>query len=235
LSAASFRRISLARDAVASTFGSGFARDVVTATTLPLPDSLGGASVTITDSAGTARPAPLFFVSPGQVNYVVPAATAAGPALVMVKNPDGNEFRGNAYVESIAPAVFTQNNTGQGVAAAVTLRVAADGSQTTDFVFDCSAGQGKCIAQPIDLGGATDQTFLLLFGTGIRGRVSLTGVRVLIGNQETEVLYAGSQGSYPGLDQVNVRLPKSLAGAGVVEATLLVDGRWANPVQLQFK
>jgi uncharacterized protein (TIGR03437 family) len=235
LSAASFRRISLAPEAVASTFGAGFSKDTTSATTLPLPTSLGGTSVTITDSAGVARPAPLFFAAPGQVNYLVPATTAAGPALVTVRNPEGAEFRGNAYVDSLAPALFTQNGTGQGVAAAIAVRMAPDGTQVTDFVFDCSAGAGKCVPKPIDLGAAGDQNFLLLFGTGIRGRAAPTGVRFLIGNQETEVLYAGPQGAYPGLDQINVRLPRSLAGAGAVEANLLVDGRTANTVQLQIK
>jgi uncharacterized protein (TIGR03437 family) len=235
LSAASFRRIPVAPDSVGSTFGSGFAKDLTTAATLPPPTTLGGASVTITDSAGTARLAPLFFVAPGQVNFLVPATTAAGPALITMKNAEGVEFRGNAYIESLAPALFTQNANGQGVAAAIAVRVSQDGSQTTTFVADCAAGSGRCITNPIDLGAPGEQNFLLLFGTGIRARASIAGVRFLIGNQETEILYAGPQGVYPGLDQVNVRLPRSLTGAGIIETNLLVDGKAANTVQLQIR
>ena len=174
-------------------------------------------------------------MAPGQVNYLVPPSTTFGPALITVRNAEGVEFRGNAYIESLAPAVFTQNANGQGVAAAIAVRMSPDGSQTTDFVYDCSAGTGKCVTKSIDLGAAGEQNFLLLFGTGIRARTSIAGVRFLVGNQETEILYAGPQGVYPGLDQVNVRLPRSLAGAGAVEANLLVDGRTANTVQLQIR
>ena len=235
LSAASFRRIALAPESVGSTFGTGFARELMAASNLPLPTSLGGTSVTLTDSSGTARLAPLFFVAPGQVNFLVPALTAPGPALITVRNPEGVEMRSDTYIESIAPALFTQNASGQGVAAAIAVRMSPDGSQNIDMVFDCSAGAGRCVTKPIDLGVPGEQNFLLLFGTGIRGRAALSGVRFLVGNQEAEVLYAGPQGVYPGLDQVNVRLPRTLAGAGTVEAILLVDGRAANAVQLQIR
>ena len=69
-------------------------------------------------------------------------------------------------------------------------------------------------------------------GAGIRGRTSLADVTITIGGVTAPVLYAGRQGSYPGLDQVNVALPMSLHGAGVVDVVLTVNGQTSNTVQI---
>ena len=49
------------------------------------------------------------------------------------------------------------------------------------------------------------------------------------------VLYAGAQGELAGLDQVNVALPRALAGRGEVELGLTVDGKAANAVRVRFE
>jgi uncharacterized protein (TIGR03437 family) len=66
-------------------------------------------------------------------------------------------------------------------------------------------------------------------------RSALTSVRARIDGVETAVEYAGAQGQYAGLDQVNVRLPRSLSGRGEVTVELLVDDKPANPVRVQFR
>ena len=50
-----------------------------------------------------------------------------------------------------------------------------------------------------------------------------------------EVQYAGPQNVYEGLDQINLKLPRSLAGAGLVDIELVVDGVPANVVQVRIK
>ena len=75
----------LAPEAIAAGFGSGLAPGTVAATEMPLPENLDGTSVEVTDSAGVSRPAPVFFVSTGQINYLVPAGTAMGRASVRVR------------------------------------------------------------------------------------------------------------------------------------------------------
>src|ERR1041385_563208 len=57
---------------------------------------------------------------------------------------------------------------------------------------------------------------ICLYGTGIRGAANGT-VQVLVNGVSVPILYAGAQPTYPGLDQVNVALPPSLAGSGEVE------------------
>jgi uncharacterized protein (TIGR03437 family) len=48
------------------------------------------------------------------------------------------------------------------------------------------------------------------------------------------VVYAGPQGFYVGEDQINVLLPQSLKGAGLINLTLVADGQTTNTVQLQI-
>jgi uncharacterized protein (TIGR03437 family) len=50
-----------------------------------------------------------------------------------------------------------------------------------------------------------------------------------------EVLFAGAQPDYPGLDQVNVKLGSELAGKGDTVVSLSVDGRAANPVSIRIR
>ncbi len=75
--------------------------------------------------------------------------------------------------------------------------------------------------------------FLSLFGTG--NRSSLGSVRAIIGGVEAPRRFAGDQGGFTGLDQINIELPRSLAGSGLVDVTLIVDGQIANVVQINIR
>jgi len=87
----------------------------------------------------------------------------------------------------------------------------------------------------VDLGPTTDLNYLILFGTGIRNRTDLSAVSVMVGEIEGRVEYAGPQNQYMGLDQVNLAVPHDLKGRGIVDVTLLVDGKPANKLQVQFR
>jgi uncharacterized protein (TIGR03437 family) len=47
--------------------------------------------------------------------------------------------------------------------------------------------------------------------------------------------YAGAQNQFAGLDQVNVPLPRALAGRGALDLVLTVDSKPANTVQVAFR
>ncbi|MGH9937098.1 MAG: hypothetical protein ACREAM_12675, partial [Blastocatellia bacterium] len=85
-----------------------------------------------------------------------------------------------------------------------------------------------------DLDPASDQVILVLFGTGIHASGDTVNASVKIGGLDSEVLYAGPQG-LAGLDQVNVRLSRSLIGRGEVEVNLSLNGKPANPVRIRIK
>jgi len=191
--------------------------------------------VKVKDSAGTERLAPLFFVSPGQVNYQVPPGTVAGTAGVTITSGDGSVAAGTVVIAAVAPGVFAANSNGQGVAAGLALRVKGDGSQSYEQIAQFDAAQKQFISLPIDLGPSNDQVFLVLFGTGIRFRSSLSAVSARLRSTEVQVLYAGAQGSFVGLDQINLPVPRSLIGRGEIDVDLVVDGKKANTVRVNIK
>jgi len=63
----------------------------------------------------------------------------------------------------------------------------------------------------------------------------LTNVRATVGGIASTVSYVGSQNQFAGLDQINVLIPRELAGRGEVDVTLAVDGRPANTVRVKIK
>jgi uncharacterized protein (TIGR03437 family) len=73
---------------------------------------------------------------------------------------------------------------------------------------------------------------ITLYGTGIRNRTDLANVQCSIGGVNATVLFAGAQGAFQGLDQVNVLLPAALRGRGTVNLVLTVDGKVTNTVTI---
>jgi uncharacterized protein (TIGR03437 family) len=235
VSAASYAGELIARDSIVAAFGNELAASVQSAATNPLPINLGGTTVTIRDSANQELFAPLFFVAPAQINYHMPANVAPGPATVLVSNAAGKLASGTVTIGQVAPALFAANANGRGVAAAVALRIKADGSQSYEAIAQWDAAQNQFIVLPIDLGAENEQVFLVAFGTGLRYHTGLSAVTAIIGGTDAPVLYAGNSGGFIGLDQVNIRLPRSLRGRGEVELTLTADGRTANVLRLSLK
>ncbi len=238
VSAASYLDDAVAADSIVSLFGVGLANATANAETIPLPTSLADTRLRVTDrnGAGTARPAPLFFVSPMQINYQMPANVEPGSALLLIESGAGQLLAsGRVNVAAIAPGLFAANADGQGVAAAVALRVKAGGAQIAEPVARLDPTTNRWVSVPLDLAPANEQVFLLLFGTGWRARASLAAVNVKLGGVDGEVQFAGAQGTYVGLDQLNIRLPRDLIGRGEVDINLMVDGKAANAVRVAFK
>jgi uncharacterized protein (TIGR03437 family) len=235
VSAASYAGETLAPEAIAAAFGARLATATQVATSVPLPTSLGGTNLTVRDSLGAERQAPLFFVSPGQVNYQLPPGTVPGVALIYLSNDDSLLAAQTVQIASVAPGLFAANANGQGVPAAVAYRVKADNTQTVEPVASFDTALNRFVAVPIDLGPAGEQVFLILFGTGVRFRSALSAVSCTIGGASANVEFADRVGGLIGLDQLNVRLPRSLAGRGEVDVVLTVDGKTANTVRIAFK
>jgi uncharacterized protein (TIGR03437 family) len=228
ISAASYIGTTVAPESDVAGFGVGLAPQTQVATAVPLPAVLAGSSLSVQDAAHVLRLAPLFFVSAQQINYEVPPGTAPGNATVTVATASGATASGTVQIASVAPGLFSANGNGTGVAAATAVRVNADGSQSPVTVFQSGSSANSFVPVPIDL--SSGPVFLTLYGTGIRNRSSLTGVVCTIGGANATVQFAGAQGAFVGLDQVNVQVPPSLAGAGQVTISLTVDGQAANPV-----
>src|SRR5262249_21776835 len=138
-------------------------------------------------------------------------------------------------IENVAPGLFSQDSSGSGPAAAVVLRVRTDGTQVYEPVTRFDAMQQRFVAVPIDLGNLSEQVFLIPYGTGIRNRSALSAVTAKIGGVNAEVSFAGALEGLFGLDQINLRMPGSLAGRGDVDVVVTVDGKTTNSVRVNVK
>jgi len=222
----------IAPNSIVSAHGLQIGAATKSALSLPLPIVLSGVSLQITDSLSVSGLQSLFYVAPNQINFVV-SNIATGTASVKILNGDTPEPTATVQVATVAPGLFTVNGAGTGVPAALAIRRSIATQTDTEVpVFNCNAN--SCTSTGIDV-GPDAQVFLSLFGTGIRGRSSLANVVVTIGGVSATVLFAGAQGEFPGLDQVNVVLPANLQGRGQQDLVLTVDGQVANTVRIHIK
>jgi len=214
VSAASYSGGSVAPGSLVSAFGRGLA----------------GGTVYVKDSTGAQHPAQVLAAVPTQINFAMPAATAVGQATITVSNL----AVGTVMVDTVAPGLFSANADGKGAAAAIAVHVQSDGSQIIEPVFKSGAVAGSYVTAPLDLGAASDQLFLSLYGTGMRGFKQQAVATV--GGISVGVTAPVAQSQYVGLDQVNLGpLPRSLAGRGEVAIALTVDGKAANAVTVNIQ
>ncbi len=225
----------LAPDSIAAAFSANLSPSTVAAAGNPLPIELGGTQFLVRDALGVERFAQLFFVSPTQINYIVPQGAAAGLA-TMTARRDGIEIaQGRISIAPVVPGLFAANADGRGVAAAVLFRRKSNRQESFEPVARLNPATNQFEAIDLDLGPESDETFLLLFGTGVRNRSALTAATVSIGGVSVAPLYAGPQGTLFGLDQINLPLPRQLAGRGAVDLLLTVDGKQSNSLSLRIK
>jgi uncharacterized protein (TIGR03437 family) len=235
VSAASFSATgALAANSIAALFGTNMAAGVTLAQTNPLPTTLGGVTVRVRDAANTERDAQLFFVSPAQINLLIPDGTMTGTATITVVRDGTTVGQGTVTIDTLAPGLFALSGTGQGLAAAELLRLKADGSLVYEPIARFNTTTGTFEALPISL-AANEQAALILYGTGFRANAGLNTVSCTLGGESTEVFFASAQGGFAGLDQANVRLLPSLAGRGSIDIVLTVGGKASNAVTVTMQ
>jgi uncharacterized protein (TIGR03437 family) len=227
-SAATPGTTAIAVGSVAGANGPNFSTGTSNITTLPLPTMVNGTSVSILDASGNTWAAPLLYVSPQGINFTVPPTVAPGLASVTVLSGTQIQTAGNVQISAVAPGLYTLNGTN--LAAGDVVRVGANGIQAPGQIYAITSA-GSYIANPIQLGAASDHTYLTLFGTGFMSAAA-GSVKVTIGGLDAPVLYAGPQKGYAGLDQVNFEIPRALAGKGTVSILMSAGGVASNPVQV---
>lgn len=225
-SSASFAYGLAAPESLVTAFGKNFARDTASEQGLPLPFTLAGTSVSVTDATGAARPAPLLYVSPTQINFAIPAGVGTGTRTITITAQGASTQTASVQIQPAAPALFLLNAAGLAAASIVSI---TNGVQTYSNVY--AIDNGVLAAAPVSL--APDAVYLVLYGTGIRGAGG--AVTANIQGYDAEVTYAGAQLQFPGLDQVNILLPKSLAGAGTVNVILTAAGIDSNAATITIQ
>jgi uncharacterized protein (TIGR03437 family) len=168
------------------------------------PTTLAGTSVTV-----NGRSAQIFFVSPAQVNFLMPAATELGSAEVVVSNSEGFPSRGTVPMQRAAPGVFTfpGDGTGEGV-------ILKEDTLTVG-PFDPTDGN----------------VHLIIFCTGVR---NASQISLSAGGRTFAFDYVIGSTGMPGMDELHARLPADLRGAGTVDLAMRADGRDSNPVSITF-
>jgi len=220
-SGASFQAVWLAPESFGTLFGPGLADQAEAAPGLPLPTELAGARLEVVDSKGVVRNAELHYAGPSQFNFIVPKGTALGGAVLRIVRNGQITKTATMSIATTAPGIFTADASGTGFAAGLVTILRPDQTRIEHFVANT----------PIDL--AAGDAVVALFGTGWRGATALP--EVTIGGVPATVLYAGLQGQFPALDQLNVRVPAELAGRGLVDLVMVVGGQSANVVKLAIK
>ena len=223
VSAASGANGTIAAGSIESVYGSDLAIAAASETGLPLPVTLMGTSIKIVDSTSVSIQAPLFFVSPGQANFLVPSGVAHGSASITITSGDGTLSGATVSIGAVSPGLFVLN--AAGLVAADLLTVNTGGAQVNGT--DYQVVNGVVVPLAVNLGPPAQQVFLILYGTGISGRSSLANVSVSIGGLSLPVAYAGTT-TEAGLDQINVLIPVSLAGSGDTAISVTIDGVVSN-------
>jgi uncharacterized protein (TIGR03437 family) len=232
VNAASFFSDVIAPNSIAAVFGrfqtAGGALTV--ANGLPLPTSLGGVKATI-----NGQDAQLLMASNGQINLVTPQNVLDGPAQIMITSSDGTVRGGKVTMARAATGIFTMRSTGVGTAAAL---------YTKDGLSFQPVVNPDLSERPIPVGTAASPTFLVLYATGLRNVQAANpndangvaeAITVTIKGVNATTLFAGPAPGFVGLDQINVLIPTSLAGAGSVSVTITAGGKISNVTSLKFQ
>jgi uncharacterized repeat protein (TIGR01451 family) len=168
------------------------------------PRTVGGTTVTV-----NGRHAQLFFVSPSQVNFLVPPETELGIAQVIVTNSDGFPSHGAVVTLRAAPGVFSFSGDGLGEGVILNADTMKAGP------FDPTNGDLR----------------LIIFSTGVGNGLL---VSVTAGGRALTTESIMSSPDLPGLDEIHVLVPADLRGAGTIDLVVRDDARESNPVAVMF-
>ena len=216
---ASFSDGNVAAGTILSLFGSNLATGTLAAATLPLPTDLSGAQVKVNGIA-----APLYYVSPGQINFQLPSELS-GTSVTVV--PSLNSVDGPPVIVELlaaAPGLFSRSSDGTG--SGVILK--------SDFSVVSTSN-------PAARGSA-----ILIYGTGFgatapavaSGQIApgdpglaklLATPSVTIGGLPAQVSFAGLAPGFVGLFQINAVIPAGIS-AGNADVSVTINGVASNAV-----
>jgi uncharacterized protein (TIGR03437 family) len=208
--AASFRQ-SFAPGALVSIFGAQLAPASAKASRVPLPLDLAGVSVTVNGVR-----APLFYVSPGQLNVQIPYEAPVGTQSVLRITNNGQSVSTFINVSAVAPGVFTD--------------------QSGTLVPTGRAARGQVIEMYITGAGAV--TPAVATGAAPAAPATLDGlpkpvqsVRVTVGNVEAPLSFVGIPSGLVGVMQINFQIPVA-APMGNQPVVVSVGGQASAPATI---
>jgi uncharacterized protein (TIGR03437 family) len=222
---------------IASLYGTNLSSVTVVSDQLPpLPTTLGGSTLTFNQTLQV----PLFFVSPGQINFQVPLFGVTRPTQETLVIGEGLLSTSiTVTVAPYAPAIFTTNSQGSGQASALV-------NGTASIAAPVGAFPGS---RPIQKG-----EYLSLYCTGlgdVRNRPglgapspstplasTLTNPTVTLANQPVDpalVVFSGLAPGFVGLYQVNFQIPPAAPSGNAVPVTLAIGGSTSNSATIAIQ
>jgi uncharacterized protein (TIGR03437 family) len=214
---ASFLPDRVAPGSIASVFGAGFADRVVQASTVPLPRTVASVAVTL-----NALPAPIFFVSPGQINFQVPYEAEPGSSRLVITVGNDHQPVITFPIRPAAPGIFVQPGTSHAIAqnqdfsVNSSQRPAAPGS----IVIVYMTGQGA-LRTPVATGAPASGTTLA---------TAALPATATIGGVASEIQFLGMTPALIGVLQANLKVPEVDAGERPVVVT--IGGTESNAAML---
>jgi len=223
LNGASFRTEQpLAGGSWATAFGAFAGVTTATAEAYPLPTSLGGATVKVDGVS-----APVFYVSPTQINFLIPYGTGAGIRPIAVETGSATQT-GTVRVMTAAPGIFTKETANQTPPKGAILN--QDFTENTpsapirrgQIIQIFATGPGP-LKTSIDDGAAAPTSSLV---------ETVSNPQVYIGGVAAVVQFSGLAPGFAGLWQVNAFVPDQPFLNGRVPVQLFMDGVDSNEVSI---
>jgi uncharacterized protein (TIGR03437 family) len=198
---ASFRH-SYAPGEVLSIFGTGLAPSTQTAASVPLPASMAGVTVTV-----SGMTAPLYLVSPGQLNVQIPYETPVNRNATLVVQYNGQSASFPITVSATAPAIFVNQtgapvpNTSGNIGNTITLFITGAGAMSPSVATGAAPASGTLTA---NLPKPVNQP-----------------VSVTVGGIKASIQFSGIPAGLAGVMQINYQIPSGLTpGAQPVVVTV---------------
>jgi uncharacterized protein (TIGR03437 family) len=215
----------LAPLSIGSLYGKNLAASLVSAGAPPLPLTMQGVTLTINNSF-----APLFFVSPGQINFQVPNILSTAPVTVTLTITQGTQSTSvPVVVKPYAPSLFTINTQGTGQASAVIAGTATVAAPAGAVGASRPARVGEYISiYCTGLGAVTNSPGAGNPAPGNPLARTQATPTVTIGGVQANVQFSGLAPGFAGLYQVNVQVPDGVAPANAVPVSLTISGVLSN-------
>ena len=210
---------------ILSLFGSGLAPAEQSAQTVPLPATMAGVTVTV-----NGVPAPLFFVSPLQINLQTPYATSGEAARIVVNNNNVLSNEVEVPVAATSPGIFSRNQNGIGPAiithADFSLVTPEDPALPGETVIIFLTGLGA-VDPPIADGaqGPSAEPF---------SRVTDPNLQVEFGREVGTIQFAGAAPCCVGLYQINVDVPTTVVVGTAVPVAIATTNGFSDLVDISI-
>jgi uncharacterized protein (TIGR03437 family) len=237
--------LAIAPGSLASLFAATGASQPTFVTSLPLPTSLGGVSLSVggtlqlssdawTYSTAGASLAPLLYVGPTQINFQLPPGIAPGSSIAaQLTKADGSTLLATLQVAPTYPGIFTILQNGGGQAAVLNQDNSHNGNPATS-VGATPAARGSVIQIFATGAGATNPALAAGQPAPASGSLVLTVAQptVTIGGVNAPVQFSGLAPGFVGLWQINAVVPAGVTPGMTVPMSISAGGQTSNSVTI---